>query len=1439
MATLAAGSPADAEWRVPLQPGAARRVDEEARTWIEKVTGTRIALHAVAYSANCFLLIRGPEQRIGLPRAADLVDLHLALGGLPIRCRYLGFALWRLADIGTAWLAGEGVPHPEHPQLVVDPERASPKRVFGALAAGVRGVSRQALQWSADPVDDFVRCLTSKLWADAMSGELEVADCRCRQVLAEQDWAGSVVSILLQQVLEPQLDDVQEDADIATISGAASWDGGAPVPQQTFAALYVLRWLVADPSWASMVVSHAELGGRFVEHLVRRALIPQIGAATGCICRQVVECEDCTGGNCPTHLTSRHRVITPLVGFPDLAGCFSCFCKVCAAGSFQRLTDVFAILRRLIVPDRGCLVEPEVLVGLVRRAAQLVEWTEYGALEATTGTDYDDWQYGFYGCQLPRISCLDSWLYCSDGLDEAMFGVTAAAIAGPAGEGAVDVICEVLSNDGLPLRARIAWLAALADISLAEIRGLPGTKPPLPRSSTADAAPAPVSAGHERLLHLLAAHMKPFAELSHLSWSIQWFGDDLGERLEATYFWRQDRVHPTDASSLPPPAVGFIIAPTSSPDQITAVLACRALCHQLRRPVRLAGHVTELIRSLLSVLQLGPAMAEAFDHDGDRPATIFDRFCRPAVCAAALLTSGSRGDLSVMLPLPSSSDEGHWPDACTAAYATGQLLQEPVTLSAADLGSGVTAVWTLVPLLAQQLLNAAAGIAEKPPGNSSLLFDVLAEDETDAAAAARGLRWLADSKLGGECCQALGQTYTKPDASSAPGAQEPILSFAVVLALFRPSVVASAEAIGSPLAAIGASLAAVTAAVSTHPMSPPIVGGHNRWHGRIVMQCAQLLADAAAATAVAQTLLGTSTFQLLARPAVKVLSAAVTAAGLTGSEQSSEFVQLGSVTFVPIMQAMLDRECGEHADRIFSLVGILGSDSNSKICRATVAQIRRVAGPPQQAVPARALASAIVRLSRNAKHSPEIANALENSFVGLFKGARRSNTLVAQGGLLDCCSALLHGAASSDCGELAALFCGLQEGGIISELQTQFVASGVAVGLAGGFGRFLNDSVAAAEFLAALLAAGGPIIEQLTTDRVLETMIVLLESGHGLGAARLVGALAHDPVGRKAVANKTITHPRLLAGLAGVAGLDAPQRSTGQSLAAISAHVLATMAVERHVADYLGHNLLAARRARAWLVFDGHSDPDRLPWKSERLLWLAVLKGKASSAGAAADTRSCPFAALPPDLLRRLVCTACPCCRRLQPLYKIRIAAGDGARSLRPDDGPVSPQRLQTPLSPAGQPRGIPPWLDGTARPNEDSIVSAANVRAHASPAALRKTTAQVLIKWFESSTGKGLVFVSPGQNASLVSSQRLHFIHLMVCLRQSSAFRHTAAPITGLEGHLLRASELGTAWPPVAEAGGGCAAAGDGARVRAARRCRSSYSIGGGVDGQGGPRHG
>eukprot|EP01043_Picozoa_sp_COSAG02_P012744 COSAG02_NODE_498_length_21087_cov_33.272394_12_plen_895_part_00 len=123
-----------------------------------------------------------------------------------------------------------------------------------------------------------------------------------------------------------------------------------------------------------------------------------------------------------------------------------------------------------------------------------------------------------------------------------------------------------------------------------------------------------------------------------VNWSAIWFSSaaDLLNTFEKGFFWGQNRVHPTDSTSLPPPRSGYFIAPTSSPAQIPAVLAAHAL-HKLA-----SAGVGDLSSSeferyaatVLTPLLMGPNCAElcqlGFRTSGDQHSA------STSTCAAAI-----------------------------------------------------------------------------------------------------------------------------------------------------------------------------------------------------------------------------------------------------------------------------------------------------------------------------------------------------------------------------------------------------------------------------------------------------------------------------------------------------------------------------------------------------------------------------------------------------------------------------------------------------------------------------------------------------------------------------------------------------------------------------------------------------------------------------------
>eukprot|EP01050_Picozoa_sp_SAG11_P020990 SAG11_NODE_3648_length_2314_cov_1.573363_2_plen_167_part_00 len=117
------------ELRLALNPGDAPLLDDAARAWISNVSGATVALKV---GDGCFAIVRRTAQSSGVPSrsgpsegtpdaltvAQQLILLHVALGAQPLRVRYLGFVLWRIAD--TA-MRGVNM-HADHPALAIDPQ---------------------------------------------------------------------------------------------------------------------------------------------------------------------------------------------------------------------------------------------------------------------------------------------------------------------------------------------------------------------------------------------------------------------------------------------------------------------------------------------------------------------------------------------------------------------------------------------------------------------------------------------------------------------------------------------------------------------------------------------------------------------------------------------------------------------------------------------------------------------------------------------------------------------------------------------------------------------------------------------------------------------------------------------------------------------------------------------------------------------------------------------------------------------------------------------------------------------------------------------------------------------------------------------------------------------------------------------------------------------
>ena len=264
---------------------------------------------------------------------------------------------------------------------------------------------------------------------------------------------------------------------------------------------------------------------------------------------------------------------------------------------------------------------------------------------------YDHCCFGMSGALLPR-AVRDGWMFASHGLEVGRFVVEAAlscrghaaTLAG--GRAAVQAISHLLNtartlttlDDFAP---PVGLLMALCvDLSSRVCRPEEEEREEHQHKRERDST---MEGNEDAVSMSLAALMQPFVELADVAWAPRWFEDlpSLLSRFEENYFWAQRRVHPTDATSLPPPPTGFWIAPTSRPSQLLAVLAAHALHHCAR--VGLSPTITDrpaalmsergLFSAVLSPLKMG-AQVGALWGDLSAQMAQFEAFC--TMCAATV-----------------------------------------------------------------------------------------------------------------------------------------------------------------------------------------------------------------------------------------------------------------------------------------------------------------------------------------------------------------------------------------------------------------------------------------------------------------------------------------------------------------------------------------------------------------------------------------------------------------------------------------------------------------------------------------------------------------------------------------------------------------------------------------------------------------------------------
>lgn len=428
------------------------------------------------------------------------------------------------------------------------------------------------------------------------------------------------------------------------------WDGG-PISHESYQSLYGLRWLCRHDGLAKKVVQHAD-ATLLVHLLAERALRPQRFSGPGCGCRRRFQEENAPScAYAPDQGSSssgdNSDVDAQYWEAPSAPPVFDHTCHFCGLGTSQRLDDVFSVLTTFMQlgnPETTVL-KGALLYKLLDRAEMLIDASRY--MEEVSATDYDEWQFGMMAALLPRVYD-QGWVYASHGCEESSFVISVAMASNDGTQRAGDIITNMLRDATTESHTGIlSLLISLNRFHFSSSRG--------PQCSQT----------FKRVILGLLDVMQPFVDLviavaccpvwwrlatvvticlllrDHfqvdVNWSAIWFSSvaDLLNTFEKGFFWGQNRVHPTDSTSLPPPRSGYFIAPTSSPAQIPAVLAAHAL-HKLANAG--IGDLSALeferyAATVLTPLLMGPNCAElcqlGFRTSGDQHSA------STSTCAAA------------------------------------------------------------------------------------------------------------------------------------------------------------------------------------------------------------------------------------------------------------------------------------------------------------------------------------------------------------------------------------------------------------------------------------------------------------------------------------------------------------------------------------------------------------------------------------------------------------------------------------------------------------------------------------------------------------------------------------------------------------------------------------------------------------------------------------
>lgn len=780
-----------------------------------------------------------------------------------------------------------------------------------------------------------------------------------------------------------------------------------------------------------------------------------------------------------------------------------------------------------------------------------------------------------------------------------------------------------------------------------------------------------------------------------MNWSAIWFANitDLLDTFERGFFWGQNRVHPTDSTSLPPGRSGYFIAPTSTPAQIPAVLAAHALHKLATAGVGLdASEFEQSSALLLTPLLMSPTCAElcqlGFRTSDDHHCAFtsmsnFESFCIMSVETLASLGANAGNTATVHNALTTFAAQLFDDPDLEYALTSACFLQRIVTLGRDS---------ELIP--DTLLVEIQQSLSEKESYQASCLLRSIAEAVPagflgieDLHAGIAGLFWLvtadhlslkqsfcSDSESAGDpllrdVVQQFGQIVK---LSSLDGHSAPWLGSAM------------ADIIAGIVTRLGCTYGKSVLTDSPQHISDSLVA--------IIGLCTEFIVSSASAE------VSTNAKRRLVEAASTVLNSVLRV--LSGDDGQSALLDLGLVVpfslFQPLVMSMNGNgQQEEFAEGAVELLGFIiqHEPTLSASCCNLLANLllRKPRNVNAATTSARSLALAFA-LASGEQSRLDCVSAIKAVIEAGRHGTNRA--VWYPSGLLENLRRLFQEleASSSVATRVLQLFLDPAIGLLSCLMSDMYVVEDAP------FDHHVQDTTSISDVLHALIAADAELVSSallLQSPSAINILVgLMVRLCHQADAQLQDGeSVTCAPRRRTKVRVLLQVFHRFSAIQLGLDALESNHEALARLIDALGEVVVWRMYTSGNAASggfsqspWLAATLIARlapvsavtqkvkalpwllRQSRAVIVANARpgvvaaansrirSAPGMtFGWEKERLLWLACLK-KTDAPAASSETRlenANIFQILPREILRRIICHLCPVSRLLAPIYSI------------------------------------------------------------------------------------------------------------------------------------------------------------------------------------------